>query len=103
MRSPPFPDRPASLPGSRAPLSALVVGLTAEALGSWLGSQISASRAQMAPVLLPRAVQPLVDDLRYHGRVDRQTAHCRVEKVGLFFCQGADDVLDRDIILIATF
>ena len=53
--------------------------------------------------VLPRAVQPLVDDLRYHGRVDRQTAHCRVEKVGLFFCQGADDVLDRDIILIATF
>src|SRR5207237_4341158 len=52
--------------------------------------------------MLARAVEPLDDGLRHHVGVERETANGRIEKIGLFFCQGATYVFDRAVVLIAA-
>src|SRR6266850_10744 len=53
------------------------------------------------PDVLARVIQSLVYRPRYHFRIDSEAADGRVEEVRLFFRQSADNVLDRDVVLIA--
>ncbi len=52
--------------------------------------------------VLATAVQAIVDGPRDQVGIECQTAYRRIEKVRLFLSQRTDDVLDRDIVLIAT-
>src|SRR6266849_2644 len=52
--------------------------------------------------VLATAVQAIVDGPRHQVRIKSQTANGRIEKIRFFLSQRTDDVLDRDVVLIAT-
>jgi len=49
--------------------------------------------------VLARVIQTLGDGSSDDFGIDGQAANSRIEKIGLFLCQGADDVLDRNVVL----
>ena len=52
--------------------------------------------------VLATAIQTIVDGPCHQVRIKSQAADGRIKKVGFFLSQRADDVLDRDVVLIAT-
>src|SRR5207248_10022977 len=60
------------------------------------------SNAKAFADVLATAVQAIVDGPRHQVGIECQTAYGRIEKIRLFLGQCADNVLDRDVVLIAT-